>query len=178
MKFSARQNRTLEEIWVSGHLFFCSTLAHICLHSVNAGLSHRALSLSPNINYGSRLKVLPAAPLQIQQPIPLPASRSAQDSTRIYCCSLHKRHRPSQPPRTPPWRSHPSYTDSSDDKPGDKFFFSSGWKEGWWKKVTLEMAQKPNPLYQAIHPSAEPLNTTWLQHKPVFQKVLSVFIVY
>lgn len=110
MKFSARQNRTLQEMWVSGYLFFYyyyffhSTLAPICLHihSMDAGLSHRAPSLSPNINYGSRLKALPTAN---------PAAHSLcptqhPDLLRIDLSSLQQRLRPSQPPITPPWRSH------------------------------------------------------------------------
>lgn len=51
-------------MWVSGHLFFHPPSANICLHvrSMNADLSHRALSPSPNINYESGLKALPAVP--------------------------------------------------------------------------------------------------------------------
>lgn len=79
MKISDRQNRTMQEIWVSGHLFFHSTSANICLHVqwMNANLSHRALSFSPNINYESGLKALPAAPergVACAQPCPLPGT--------------------------------------------------------------------------------------------------------
>lgn len=136
--------------WMSFILFFFShsTLAHICLqvHSVDADLSHRVLSLSPNINYGSGLKAFPAAPLQILQPIPLPAPLSAPRFIQIYCPSLQQSLRSSQPPITPPWRSHPSYTDSSEDKPGDKFLFFAE-LEG---KV-VEESDSPNGSKSQIH---------------------------
>lgn len=64
--FSQTEQDTARNLgqWMSFFFFFFhSTLAHVCLHvhSVDAGFSHRAPSLSPDITYGSRLKALPAA---------------------------------------------------------------------------------------------------------------------
>lgn len=61
--FSQTEQDTARNLgqWMAFFFFSHSTLAHICLHqhSMDAEFSHRALSLSPNINYGSRLKALP-----------------------------------------------------------------------------------------------------------------------
>lgn len=64
---------------------------------MNANSSHRALSFSPNINYGSGLKALPAVPrhtdppaqypLMLQKP---PRPIALPNSIHIYCSALDK----------------------------------------------------------------------------------------
>lgn len=153
MTFSPRQNRTHCKKFGSVDIFFFfhSTLAHICLYPLNGcWFVPQGPLLVPNHQLWKQVKGTShsptANPAAHSSPCFPLCPRLHPDLLKIDLSSLQQRLRSSQPPITRPWRSHPSHTDSSDHKPSDKFFFFLSWKEGWWKKGTLQMAQKPNPL--------------------------------